>query len=73
MTLYAEMGRGNEIRRLYRRLETVLANDLDAEPEEQTFHLMKSLLDELSQKPSIREREDHEPSTPEANVRRALF
>lgn len=54
MTLYADLGRRNEIWRLYRRLEGVLAEDLDAEPEEETVTLKDRLLNELSHKSPVR-------------------
>lgn len=54
MTSYADLGRRNEIWRLYRRLEAVLAEDLDAEPEEETVTLKDKLLDGLSRKSLVR-------------------
>jgi DNA-binding SARP family transcriptional activator len=55
MTLNAALGRRNEIWRLYRRPETALAEDLDAEPEEKTVTLKVRLLNELSHKSPARD------------------
>jgi hypothetical protein len=39
----------------YRRLEAVLADDLDAEPEDETVTLKNRLLEELSHKSPVRD------------------
>jgi DNA-binding SARP family transcriptional activator len=49
LATYAKLGRATDIQRVYRELEAALAEDLDAEPTEETAELRKKLIEKLSQ------------------------
>jgi DNA-binding SARP family transcriptional activator len=49
MSLYAQLGRAADIHRLYRELEALLSDELEAEPDPETSALKHRLLDQLNQ------------------------
>jgi DNA-binding SARP family transcriptional activator len=44
MELYAELGRRNDVKRVYKELEAALADELESEPDPQTHALRNKLL-----------------------------
>jgi DNA-binding SARP family transcriptional activator len=49
MTIYAQLGRASDIKKIYRELEAALSDELEAEPDAETSDLKERLLKQLRQ------------------------